>query len=1091
MLFSKKNNVKVTEIKITYSAEYYIVELDDLSGMLSNSEILKNIFYYEGVIKEENKIKIHQGAIHEIEEIILEEIDIYKYNGLLKVSKEGILQIEKVKFNHGFYKNPTARLHCQQIGDLLKFDNSYHLISNEQSNLLSELSEFNSDTDKNRSPVFQFQYIQKVKNSIKQNEIAKNNDFDAYNPIFLDNISLEINPTDEDEISISPRLLGEAEKFNKAFNEFYDKSKNISPTYAVDDNTFLVLDEEKRDSLSKLKKYRRIKGKKEISDFINNIDNILPGVTYSERLLGWGEYKLSSLRGELNNLVWINEIDVNGKSIKKIKFKKDDGSNIDIPINIDKKELRNIIAVAISENKNSITLPLNDNPLVSINEAKRLYENINIIQENIHETKQNNNKSERSSEFALIKTDFEELDYIEESQIIKTNVVEIPSYVSFAQWKLFDYQVDGLQWLQSLFISLNNNTNSKSIGGLLADDMGVGKTLQILTFLSWLKEKQALNKALIIVPMTLINNWSSSRLHEKDRKGEIEEFFPGEFTPLPIRNISDIHYLHEKKFDIVIASYETLLSQAKSEDTFRKSFGLVDWDLIVCDEAQKIKNPAAKRTVAVKTLKGKIKIACTATPVENHMDELWSICDWVIPGTLGPLSSFRKNYISVSSNTAEVHAELVNHLKGYYLRRTKEEVLKGKLKNKKIQVYKIPVTEEQKSIYAQLVKEFDSKFILPLIAKLIGVMTHKDFLTNSIANIDIDTLENGSNKFIWLRSILTEIANKNEKVLIFTPSKWIQSVLKKYIDTVFKINSVIVNGDVKGNIRLLEIDSIRRTSGFAVLILSPEVAGYGLTITEANHIIHFSRGWNPAKENQATDRAYRIGQSKDVNVYLPIVSFNCNEIEKNVFDNNENYYEWSNDINKASPEENLDILMRRKGKLLKNFFSVASTISANELFENIISNNVESVELTLHSLIEALTPDQFEGFCALLFEKNGYSCSLTPISGDLGVDVVVHNYLDGKDLLIQVNKTRYSLNHKKVQEVVSAKITYEKALNKKCLLAVFTNSFVERNTIKKLIDDNDIKVFDNLEIINLANSIDLKYAQVLNRTNNRKNIIYN
>lgn len=1080
------------EIYIQHVDEYYEISSNRLLQLISESKIFKNIFYYEGVFQAESKIKIHQSAIHEIEEVILEEIDIYKFNGLLKVNKEGIIQIETVKFNHGFYKNPTQRLHCQQIGDILKFDTSYYLISKEQSRLLNELSEFNSDTEKNSSPVFQFQYLQKVKDSIQQDEIAKNKDFDAYNPVFLDSVSLEITPTNDDEISIRPKLLGDAQKYNDEFNELYDRASNVKPTYPVDDKTFLVIDEDKRESLNKLKKYKKIRGKKEISDFLNNVEQILPGIDYSERLLGWGEYKLTSLRGESNNLIWINEIDASGKSVKKIKFKTNNGSSIDIPVDLDVNVLKEIIKEAESQNNESVILPLDNNPSINISEAKRLYENISLAQEQLFENKRENRAPITNNEFVLIKTDFDELEYVEKSKIIKKDDVEIPSYLSKTDWDLFDYQIDGLQWLESLYISLHSHSESISIGGLLADDMGLGKTMQILTFLSWLKEKEALKKSLIIVPMTLINNWSSSRLFENNRKGEIEAFFQSEFTPLPIRTKNDIRYMHEDRFDVVIASYETLLSQAKTENAFRRSFGLIDWDLIVCDEAQKIKNPAAKRTVAVKSLKGKIKIACTATPVENHMDELWSICDWIIPGTLGPLASFRKKYVSTSSNNAsEVHEELANHLKGYYLRRTKEEVLKEKLKSKRIKVFKIPTTEEQKSIYSQLIKEYDSSFILPLIGKLIGVMTHKDFLTNSIANIDVDILEHGSNKFIWLKSILAEITNKKEKVLIFTPSKWIQSALKKYIDSVFNINSIIVNGDVKGNIRLKEIETVRKLEGFGVLILSPEVAGFGLTITEANHIIHFSRGWNPAKENQATDRAYRIGQNKDVTVYLPIVSFNCSEIEEKKFERNEDYYEWTNEIDKASPEENLDILMRRKGKLLKNFFSVASTISANELFENIVSNDIESEDLSLHNLIDSLSPEQFEGFCALLFEKLGHSCTLTPISGDLGVDVVVHNYVDGKDLILQVNKTKFSLNHKKVQEVVSAKITYEKALKNQCLLGVFTNSFAEGQTIRKLIKDNDIIVFDNNHLKKLSNSLELKYYEIIRRCIDRENVIYN
>lgn len=1092
MLFSKnKSQEHDFNIRIVFIKEYYEIHSEKINELLTEGDLIKNLFYYEGVFQDEDIIKIHESAIHEIEPIILEEINIFKFNGLIKIDKNGIIQVSEVKFNHKFMRNSTSQIHCEKIEDLLKIDNLYYLIGDKQANLIKDLKEYNTDSEKNKSAQHQFHQIKKIKESINQNEIARNNDFNAYNPVIVDKISLEVIPTSDTEITVKPKLLGDAKKFNEQFNDVFNSSQKINQTYPVDGNTFLVIDEEKQESLNKLKDYKKIKGKKEISDFLDSVELILPGIEYSERLLGWGEYKLSNLRGDSNNLIWINEVDEAGTSKKKIKYKTDSGENLDIPEDIDLHTLKERISNATSEGQKEVTIPIEGTPKLIVADAHKLYENILMVQEQIFEGNRVREPIKKNNEFVLIKTDFEDLEYEEVSKIVKLDNGEMPNHIKESNWDLFDYQKEGLFWLEALFNSMLKNPDSKAIGGLLADDMGLGKTMQILTFLSWLKEKGELNKALIIVPVTLINNWSSSRLIEEGREGEIEKYFNGVFNPLPIRTKNDLLHINDDSFDLVIASYDIVMSQAKSESTFRSTFGLIDWDFIACDEAQKIKNPSAKRTVAVKSLKGKFKIACTATPIENHMDELWSICDWVIPGTLGSLAAFRKKYITQKANTATiVHDELASKLHGYYMRRTKGEVLKDKLKEKRIHVYQIPITKEQKAVYSDLIRSYDGSNILPLIGKMIGVMTHKDFLTNSITEIDVESLENGSNKFTWIREILTEIKNNNEKALIFTPSKWIQRALKKYIDTVFSINSVIVNGDVKGNLRLREIESVKKLNGFGVLILSPEVAGYGLTITQANHVIHFSRGWNPAKENQATDRAYRIGQKKDVTVYIPIVSFDRSSILETNFDTNEDYYNWNYPIEKVSPEENLDILMRKKGSLLNNFFSVASSISTNELFDTFVTKETDDDSLKLSELIETLNPDQFEGFCALIFEKKGYSVTLTPYSGDLGVDVVVHDYSEGKPLLIQVNKTKLALNQKKVQEVVSAKITYERALSNKCILGVFTNSNTLGRTTEKLARDNNLYIFDGKGIMDLAAPLDIKYAEVIARSSQREAVVY-
>ncbi|MFC2084008.1 SNF2-related protein [Bacteroidota bacterium] len=1082
-------------IKITYSNENYKIAVENLSKLLSKSSILKNVFYYEGVESNQNIITIFKNTLYDIELEILEELNIFKFNGIIKVNKEGIIQLQSIKFNSSFYRSPTFRIDCKKIGDLILFENHYYLLSEKQSNLLEELTEFNIDNSKNSSPETQFVTLQKIKNAIDLNELGHNQDIESYNPIFIDELTIDIDPKSSNRVEVKPKLIGDAGKFDEEFNNQYQKKKDIGPTVAVGENTFLILDEEKRDSLKKLRKYKHIEGEENINDFINNVDQILPGFKYSDRVIGWGEYTLPALKMESNNLVWITEVDESGDKKYKIKFITEDNRIIFIPEDYDLEELRESIDNAEAERKDSIILNLENRPIISISDGKKLLYLLRTLKEAKYEEsreKSEKRKESSSKEFVIIQTDFEDTEYIEETVLTESSELEIPRIVELCEWNLYEYQKYGLQWLQTLNKNLKEMVKNKSVGGLLADDMGLGKTLQILSFLAWLKEKNKLRKALIIVPMTLINNWSTAGLDFAETIGEIERFFPNIFNPLPIRKASDIGKLNDSVYDLVISSYDTIMAQCKTEERFQRSFGVIDWDFIVCDEAQKIKNPATKRTIAVKSLKGTHKIACTATPIENHMDELWSICDWIIPGKLGSLAAYRKKYIRKSKvQHNDVHDDLANQLKGYYLRRTKEQVLTDSLTKKNIKINLLQASDYQKKVHRELIESYDGKTILPLIGKLIGIMSHPMFLSNSVVNLDTNLLEEGSAKFKWLGNTLRRIKNENEKVIIFTPSKWIQSAIKKYIHETLNINPIIVNGDVKGNIRISEIERVTKKKGFGVLILSPEVAGYGLTITEANHVIHFSRGWNPAKENQATDRAYRIGQLKDVHVYVPIVTWNDIEIEEKIFNSNEDYYEWNYSCDKNSPEENLDHLMRKKGKLLKNFFSVASTISADELFNSFIRGEIKSEKLDFIELLELLTPDEIEAFCALLFEKLGFSTVLTPISGDLGVDVVVYNYSEENHLILQVHKSNYRVKATKIQEIIAAKETYQKALDHKCRVGIFTNSIIEGRSVRKLIKDHCVEVYDFNRIQDIAKELELTYADVANRSNLRKSVVYN
>jgi hypothetical protein len=415
---------------------------------------------------------------------------------------------------------------------------------------------------------------------------------------------------------------------------------------------------------------------------------------------------------------------------------------------------------------------------------------------------------------------------------------------------LHPHQLIGYRWL--------NRLSTRSIGGLLADDMGLGKTVQVITHCLKLKsEKTAKGPHLVILPKTLIENWER----------EIAIFSNGKLT---IYKYEGPHRIFSEdflnKFDIVLTTYDTL-----RRDQAR--LGTVTWDMVVCDEAQYAKNPTTQRTCAVKALKAKHRVALSGTPVENGLIEFWCIMDFVQPGLLRSWADFRKEYehpiINEENDQREVHVKrLLTEIQGYYLRRMKSDILKD-LPQKEIVIYPTVFGDQQYEIYCKIARDGKAgggKAALGAIQKLRMVCAHpsavEDF-SGGFGQMPCPKLDETIN-------IISEVQGKSEKVIIFTDFKKIQRILRDEIQQKFNILPDIINGELNAN-RQQVIDIFSEKEGFNVIILGHQVAGVGLNITAANHVIHYTRPWNPAKENQATDRVHRIGQKRSVKVYYPII----------------------------------------------------------------------------------------------------------------------------------------------------------------------------------------------------------------------------
>lgn len=456
---------------------------------------------------------------------------------------------------------------------------------------------------------------------------------------------------------------------------------------------------------------------------------------------------------------------------------------------------------------------------------------------------------------------------------------------------LREHQLKGVGWLQHQYALSPGMTS----GCLLADDMGLGKTLQLLTFIAWCIENEPEGlPILIIAPVSLLDNWEREMrnfLYPKIADDVLRLYgramtearmqpcdIPAPLKARGIRNLLRFGWRQNRR--IVLTTYETLRDQ-------EFSLARQEWAVVVCDEAQKIKNPAARVTQATKALKARFRIACTGTPVENSLTDLWCLYDWIQPGLLGALSEFgrkfRRPIETAEGSNDEALAELRLLIEPQLLRRTKHDVAKDlPAKIEDAACKSLAMSAFQQSLYrAQLAAYEQQRSLQEALgtggAAMLGLLHSLKLVCSHPRAIrpEGDPLAT-SPKLRWLMQKLRDIRGRGEKAIIFTELRDIQRMLQFAIQDEFGFRPDIINGDTsstseRGTSRQSLIDSFQRQPGFGVIILSTTAVGFGVNIQKANHVVHFTRPWNPAKEDQATDRAYRIGQERDVYVYYPTV----------------------------------------------------------------------------------------------------------------------------------------------------------------------------------------------------------------------------
>ena len=421
------------------------------------------------------------------------------------------------------------------------------------------------------------------------------------------------------------------------------------------------------------------------------------------------------------------------------------------------------------------------------------------------------------------------------------------------------YQQVGLKWLYLL--------DRLGLSGCLADDMGLGKTIQVLALLLLKRKRQQqsaplpLAPSLLVVPASLIANWQA----------ELRRFAPSlrvlvaHPSVLPGAELAQLSSQNMAEVELCITSYGTVQRLPV--------FTQLTWDLIVLDEAQAIKNPGAKQTRAVKSLHSRTRLALSGTPVENRLGDLWSLYDFICPGLLGSAKVFSQFCKRLAE--AEDYGPLRNLIRPYLLRRLKSDKrIISDLPDKTEVVAYCALSKQQAVLYQEAVDALALQLATAEESiQRSGVILGFLMRFKQICNHPAQWLGNGgyapedSGKFARLRELCEPIASRQEKVLVFTQFRELTDPLADYLREIFGRPGLVLHGETPVKQRMALVEAFQSDSGPPFFVLSLKAGGTGLNLTAASHVIHFDRWWNPAVESQASDRAYRIGQKKNVLIH--------------------------------------------------------------------------------------------------------------------------------------------------------------------------------------------------------------------------------
>lgn len=758
---------------------------------------------------------------------------------------------------------------CERGGNILVKGRDKYLLNEAQYALLNRVDAFNSTPEEDKTTDYNLRCFAEIKALAEQAGCQLDSYLENENVYAPERIKIEIG-RDYEGFTVEPAVNIEE---NDKFQTYFDKMRKVQAQYPVQrengERVRIVLNKEQKENLHYLKEQcGKHKTREEIQKMIEQPTEFFDpnafdlSELYSDRVIEIGVYKPKFY-----------------PFICPYKSSWIAGATVETPQNGTTKvtinseeELEKLKREIQSTKENKKGIVEYNNTQLDIEDAMFLAQTAEKqLKDPSQPAKVESENGNEARNVLIIEENAEELGFAVKERTIEKGDKYTLFTDPFLQegFSLKDHQKEGVAWLQHLY-------KSKASGCLMADDMGLGKTLQILYFIDWHSRKYANHKPyLIVAPISLLENW----------KNEYERFFMQPRMKINMLTSKDVTRKFDKsivdkmqKMDIILTNYESLrISQL--------NFCAVEFDVVALDEAQKIKSPGTLVTNAAKALKCNFKIAMTGTPVENSLLDLWCIMDFCVPGLLGNAKAFAAQYQNpLKKEDTDIVAlgnEVHDKLGVYFMRRLKKDAAKD-LPDKIELKEKVLMPPVQKETYASVVNDYTSGIqpnMLVTIMHLREVSEHPYLYDSTLLNHETDEIVETSARLQATIKFLDEIKKKGEKVIIFVERKETQKMLQKLCLERYGIITKIINGDtpsiVKRNMpnkqsRQSSIDEFQAVDGFNVIIMSPVAAGMGLNVTAANHVIHYSRHWNPAKEDQATDRAYRIGQTKDVFVYYPM-----------------------------------------------------------------------------------------------------------------------------------------------------------------------------------------------------------------------------
>ncbi len=973
--------------------------------------------------------------LYELDNIDLEVLGMPEYYPFeLYVQANGQLNEDSFQLEYNFCDfapNGTYFI-TNRYKNIIVFNGTQYLLAKSHFLLCEAIEEFNFLSKSEKTFQNNLLKFSEIKGLSSQSSTVLDSYLTAENVFHPDKIKIDLS-YDQNDLILTPKTgFDNDEKFLKTFN-LYPSVKDVYPITNLDgERVRITFNQKQKIDLTKIKKegFNRIKDKELQEKVLANPEfffdtDIIDLDYFSDRVIEIGTYKpkfypfVCPYKSE-----WIPGF--------TIKDKVNGTKKVIIPNEEKLEEFKNFKKEA--EEKGEQTFTWEEHP-INVSDANSF---IKVAEKQFQvKDKPVNNEIEQIVEnrVLIIQENAEHLNYDAHTTQIKVDHIFHTVNNLNPQIQLKEHQKEGVSWLQSLY-------KQKVKGCLLADDMGLGKTLQVLYFIEWLQSVSDTDKpCLIVAPVSLLENW----------KNEYEKFFSPK--SLPIVTLSGSSYL-TKEFNkevvnelnqkqIILTNYETIRR-------YQFNMCAVDYSLVILDEAQRIKTPGTLITNAAKALKADFKIAMTGTPVENSLVDFWCLMDFSIPGLLGSAKDFARVYEKpLQDSKTDLQAlgnELRSNVGDFLKRRLKTDVAKDlpekhlvyckkQMPPKQLERYQLEI-EIAQGQNLQGVERRNQ--ILKSLQAIRNLSDHPYLLENDIISYTPEELVQTSAKLQVLVDVISKVKDKQEKIIVFTDRRETQKMLQWVIQGYFNLSPSIINGDTPSTkkkqrkksklSRQQTIDKFQAQEGFNVIIMSQLAAGVGLNVTGANHVIHFSRHWNPAKEEQATDRAYRIGQTKDVYVYYPMA---VSELFK-------------------SFDLVLEDLLNRKKTLASNtlYPTERAEVKPDELFQGAfdvdISANYEPYTIKDIDHMQGLV---FEKFTAAFYQKLGYDVVLTPASNDKGVDVLA--FSDTQNLLIQCKRSENSINIKAIQEVVGAQAYYTKKYEKSFDLVVFTNNELNNNSIEQ------------------------------------------